>query len=182
MAAWEAELDELVRRRGAVLVGYAALLCGDRHQAEDLVQDALVKVFAGARRRGPADNLEGYVRRTVLTTYLDAYRRRARWAGLRHMVGSAERGPAPEDTVVAREDLAVALRGLPPRERACVVLRFYDDLTVGEIGRVLGVSDGAVKRYLSDGVHRLEERMGPLPDSRAALDTHAVPVVLRRTR
>ncbi|HMO11054.1 MAG TPA: sigma-70 family RNA polymerase sigma factor, partial [Actinotalea sp.] len=156
MPTWETELDELVRTRGGALVGYATLLCGDRREAEDLVQDALVKVFAAARRRGRVDNLEGYVRAAVLSTHLDAYRRRRRWSGLRHLAGTPERVAPADDAVADRADLAAALRTLPPRELACVVLRFYDDLPVAEIAGALGLSEGSVKRYLSDGVHRLE--------------------------
>ncbi len=58
--------------------------------------------------------------------------------------------------------MVTALRGLPPQQRACVVLRFYEDLTVAEIAHHLAVSEGAVKRYLSLGVHRLEGLLGPI--------------------
>lgn len=192
MADWEAELADLVRDRGTVLVGYAYLLCGDRREAEDLVQDALVKTFARSRqaRRGDRDgiapagtqNLEGYVRRAVLTTYLDGFRRRRRWAALRHLAVEPEEVVAHEDDTVDREDLAVALRTLPPRERACVVLRFYEDWTVAQIADALSLSHGSVKRYLSDGVHRLEDSLGLLPRSRAELDGEELAVEVRRTR
>jgi len=85
MAQWEQALDELVRTRGTALVGYAYLLCGDRREAEDLVQDALVRTFARGRLTEAAA-LEGYVRRTLLNTYLDGFRRRRRWAAVRHLV------------------------------------------------------------------------------------------------
>lgn len=190
MAAWEAELAELVRARGAALVGYAYLLCGDRGEAEDLVQDALVRTFARGRRSWPgaggADNLEGYVRRAVATTYLDGFRRRRRWAALRHLAGEAEGLAEPQDSVVEREAVAVALRALPPRERACVVLRFYEDWTVAQVADALGVSSGTVKRYLSDGVHALEAALGPMPATRRDAATEEIveelEVDLRGTR
>jgi len=104
VARWDDELGDLVARRGRALNGYAYLLCGDAQQAEDLVQDALVKVFSQLRRpwRGrPAPvrtvdldadppgrpeivSTEGYVRSAILTLYLDGYRRRRRWTGVRH--------------------------------------------------------------------------------------------------
>lgn len=194
MAGWEAALADLVRDRGAVLVGYAYLLCGDRREAEDLVQDALVRTFARGRRArggdspggreglGGTQNLEGYVRRAVLTTYLDGFRRRRRWAALRHLAVEPEGVVAHEDDAVDREDLAVALRTLPPRERACVVLRFYEDWTVAQIADALSLSQGSVKRYVSDGVHRLEDSVGLLPRSRAELDGEELAVEVRRTR
>ena len=169
MAAGEAGLAELVRTRGAALVGYAYLLCGDRGEAEDLVQDALVKTFSRGRRsaRGGADdvaNLEGYVRRAVLTTYVDGFRRRRRWLALRHLAGEPEQVADHGDDAVDRDLLAIALRELPRRERTCVVLRFYEDWTVAQIADALSLSQGSVKRYLSDGVHRLEDVLGLLPD------------------
>lgn len=178
MAAWEQELDALVRARGTALVGYAYLLCGDRREAEDLVQDSLVKTFARGRAGLRADNLEGYLRRAVLTTYLDGFRRRRRWAAVRHLVASPEQTAGHDEAVGDRADLAVALAGLAPRERACVVLRFYEDLPVAAIAGALSLSEGAVKRYLSDGVRRLEAAMGPMPATRAALADDDVAVTL----
>ncbi len=183
MAGWEAELADLVRDRGAALVGYAYLLCGDRREAEDLVQDALVKTFTRGRHTGRgADNVEGYVRRAVLTTYVDGFRRRQRWAALQHLAGAPDRVAGHDEVAADREDLAVALRSLPQRERACVVLRFYEDWTVAQIADALALSTGSVKRYLSDGVHRLEDALGPLPASRAELGAEELPVDVGRTR
>src|SRR5690606_20016391 len=69
----------------------------------------------------------------------------------------------PEAGAVDRIDVAAALRELSPRERACVVLRFYEDLTVPDIADALALSQGSVKRYLSDGVRRMESLLGPMP-------------------
>lgn len=167
MAAWEQSLDELVRHRGSALVGYAYLLCGDRREAEDLVQDALVKTYARGRATDPA-NVEGYVRRAVLNTYLDGFRRRRRWAAMRHLVATDDSRPGPEQASADRMDVRAALDSLSPRERACVVLRFYEDMTVAAISEHLAVSQGSVKRYLSDGVRRMESLLGPMPSAHAA--------------
>src|SRR5665647_775206 len=170
MAAWEESLQELVRTRGTALVGYAYLLCGDRREAEDLVQDALVKTYARGRVGTHPDNVEGYVRRAILSTFLDGFRRRKRWAAVRHLVTTDDAAPGHEAAVEARMDVRAALDALSPRERACVVLRFYDDLTVARIADQLSLSEGAVKRYLSDGVHRMEALLGPVVASRARRD------------
>ncbi|HEY3544729.1 MAG TPA: sigma factor-like helix-turn-helix DNA-binding protein, partial [Propionicimonas sp.] len=69
-----------------------------------------------------------------------------------------------------RLDVMSALRDLPRQQRACVVLRFYEDLTVAEIADHLGVSQGAVKRYLSMGVHALERTLGPVSDAAATIE------------
>ena len=167
MAAWEQSLDDLVRHRGSALVGYAYLLCGDRREAEDLVQDALVKTYTRGRTTDPT-NVEGYVRRAVLNTYLDGFRRRKRWAALRHLVATDDSHAGPEQSSTDRLDVHAALAALSPRERACVVLRFYEDMTVAAIAENLAVSQGSVKRYLSDGVRRMESLLGPMPDAHAA--------------
>lgn len=185
MAAWEQSLHDLVSTRGAALVSYAYLLCGDRREAEDLVQDALVKTFARGRLGTEPANVEGYVRRAILTTYLDGFRRRRRWAAVRHLVEPESSTPGPEQTVGDHVDIQAALRALSPRERACVVLRFYEDLTVARIADELALSEGAVKRYLSDAVHRMEHLLGPVAstpdDDHADIDVHVV-TTPRRTR
>jgi len=167
-AGWEQRLHELVAARGPALVGYAYLLCGDRREAEDLVQDALVKTFTRARSGTDLENLEAYVRRAVLTTYLDGFRRRRRWAAVRHLAGEEEHDPGPEGAVGDRLAVRQALGSLSSRERACVVLRFYDDLTVPAIAERLDISEGAAKRYLSDGVRRLEAVLGSVEETPAA--------------
>jgi RNA polymerase sigma-70 factor (ECF subfamily) len=162
MAEWEQSLDALVRSRGTALVGYAYLLCGDRREAEDLVQDALVKTYSRGRVATRPANVEGYVRRAILTTYLDGFRRRKRWAAIRHLAEQGEATPGPELASGDRLDIRAALDALGPRERACVVLRFYQDMTVARIADELSLSEGTVKRYLSDGVHRIQALLGPV--------------------
>lgn len=154
--SWEDELDEFARVRGPALVGYGYLLTGGLHAAQDLVQDAFVRTFARHRAGTDAEKIEAYVRQAMLNIYRDAYRKRRTWFGVRPLV--AERAAyGPPDVVAAdRVDVHAALGRLSPRERACIVLRHYDDLTVPEIASRLAVSEGAVKRYLSDARMRLE--------------------------
>lgn len=161
MPDWNDDLHELVRTRHRALIGYAYLLCGNTREAEDLVQDALVKVYTP--RSTPATEVsEGYVRRAILTIYLDLYRRRRRWSGIKHLVGIADRVESKDGAVADQVDVAVALDALTPRQRACVVLRYFEDLTVPQIASALGCADGTVKRHLFDAHALLAERLGPL--------------------
>ncbi len=159
---WQDELTTLATRRGGALVGYAYLLCGDLPRAHDLVQEALVRSWSRPARVLGAQATEGYVRRAVLHAFLDEHRRERSWAGRRHL--AAIPAVALDTTARTDDQLVVqdALAGLPPRERACVVLRFYDDLTVPELARRLGISEGAAKRYLFDALGRLEKKLGPV--------------------
>ncbi|MFD6093743.1 RNA polymerase sigma factor [Oerskovia sp. NPDC060338] len=204
MATWDDELAALTAQRGQALTGYAYLLCGNRRDAEDVVQDALVKVFSRLRGRGPTASrqpaptspsggtrlftlddaprseaerpvahLEGYVRRAILTLYLDGYRRRRSWLGLRHLVGQRESVPGPEAPASARADTAKALAGLTPRQRACVVLRYYEDLTVPRIAEELGCAEGTVKRHLSDAMTVMQQTLGAAAPAVPALPVDA---------
>lgn len=166
VADWEHVLDVLVRERGTALVRYAALLTGGTAEAEDLVQEALVRAFGQGRPLRETAAAEAYVRRAILTVFLDGYRRRQRWGGVRHLLVRAETTDGPERASTERLDVHAALATLRPRLRACVVLRFYDDLTVAEIASRLGLADGTVKRYLSDAIDVLERVLGPMPRAR----------------
>lgn len=171
MADWERTLEVLVRDRGPALVRYAYLLTGDVAGAEDLVQDAVVATFVRRGQLRDPGAAESYVRRTILTTFVDGTRRGRRFRDVRHLLVRADSHEGPERGVQERTDVVAALADLPPRVRACVVLRFYEDLTIAEIARELALSDGAVKRYLSDGTRTLERRLGPVQDD---VETHVV--------
>lgn len=157
---WEAVVARLVNERGDALTRYATLVCGNRQDAADLVQDALVKTFGRLRNGFTIASAEAYVRRVILNTHLDAGRRSGRWRRIRHLEAVPE-ADAPKDAETdSRIDVAGELARLSPRERACVVLRYYDDLKVDDIAATLGLSAGAVKRYLSDGLGKLRLSLG----------------------
>ena len=162
--SWEDELDEFARTRGPALVGYGYLLTGELHAAQDLVQDAFVRTFARHRAGTDAARLEAYVRQAMLNIYRDSYRKRRRWYGVRPLVAERTTYGPPDAVAADKVDVHNALAHLSPRERACVVLRHYEDLTVPDIADRLGLSEGSVKRYLSDA----RARLGPLLDD----DTH----------
>ncbi len=155
---------ELARRRGDALVRFAYLLTGDVAAAQDLVQDALVKVFVRFRDQPDVEIAEAYVRRAIVTLHIDDARRRRHLARLRHLVATPD--TAAGDDTAAHLDLHTALATLAPQERTAVVLRYFDDLTVPEIAEQMGLAQGTVKRYLHNAIGRLEQRLGPMPSLR----------------
>lgn len=169
-------LADLARDRGTALTRYAFLLTGNSAAAQDLVQDAFVKVFARSRRGFAPDVAEAYVRQTILTLYIDGYRRRRSWANVRHLFAVADTDAGPDSVTADRLDVRSALEQLAPQERASIVLRFYEDLTVPEIAAQMQVSPGSIKRYLSNAIHKLEAIVGPMPGVHDTSDT-VVPVV-----
>lgn len=161
MPDWHDELSTLVHERHKALVGYAYLLTGRTKEAEDLVQDALVKTYTRKSTPEPG-GAEAYVRRTILTLYLDGYRRRRRWSGIRHLVGSPEQTDGHESTTADQVDVAAALDALTPRQRSAIVLRYFEDLTVPQIAEQMGCSVGTVKRHIFDAHATLQGRLGDL--------------------
>ncbi len=171
--AWEDDLEAFVRERGDALVGYAYLLTGHLPTAEDLVQEGLVRTWNRRRTGTDVAWLEAYVRRCIFNAYLDEHRRGRRWRSVAHMVATVEAvpGSGPDAEAADRTTVLAALTHLTPRERACVVLRFYEDLTVHEIAARLDLSDGAVKRYLFNA----NRTLAPVLGAQDALTTEDVP-------
>lgn len=180
MSDWARTLDALLRERGAALFGYAYVLTGSATAAEDLLQDALVRTFRSGRGSRDINAAHAYVKKAITSAFIDEGRRaavRPRLADAGH--GSVE--PVADDVagqVGDAADLHRALLLLPPRERACVVLRYLEDMPIASVAAELGLAVGSVKRYLSDGVARLRE-LNPGVDLSQA-DT--VPVTEGRSR
>ncbi|MEY9874130.1 RNA polymerase sigma factor (sigma-70 family) [Streptacidiphilus sp. MAP12-33] len=177
MAEWSELLAELVEARGTELNRYGFLLCGDRAEGADLFQDALVRVFTHPKGGWTVRDVEGYVRRTMLNRYLDLYRRRHRLRLLLPRLsggGQSEVVPDHGEGADRRLDLLAAIGDLTPRQRACVVLRFYEDLPVAEVAHRMRLSQGTVKRHLSDATARMFARMSESrPDHPPAADGDA---------
>lgn len=145
---------EFVAVKRASLVRSAYLLCGDADEAEDLVQGALVKAVGVWRRI--ADNPEPYLRRVVVNDHISRWRRHR---GREQTVASVpDRAVAAPDRDLSLA-LDAALGSLAPRQRAVVVLRYYEDLTERETAELLGVSVGTVKSQARDALARLRERV-----------------------
>ena len=160
MARWEPVLDEVMRERSPRLLAYARLLTGNDAEAQDVLQDALVRAFSRGRAFDNANLAESYVRRAIPSVFIDRLRKRkaAERAHDRDVAIGGRDVFTPDRDVVM--DVRAALAALPPQERACVVLRFYDDLTVPQIAAQLRLAEGTVKRYLSDASGKLTQLLG----------------------
>jgi RNA polymerase sigma-70 factor (sigma-E family) len=145
------DFREFFASRSAALLRTAYLLTGDRQHAEDLLQTALMRCYA---RWSRVESPEAYVRRALVTT-ATGWRRR-RWQGEVPTADLPEDATADEVTPVdVRADVLRLLAQLGPRQRAVVVLRFYEDRSESEVAALLGVSVGTVKSQASRGLARL---------------------------
>ena len=147
-------LDALVAERGDALLATATLLVGSRTAGEDLLQLALERVMRHwSRVRGDP---EAYVRRTLYHLAVDEWRARRR----RPRAVVLDRDPAVDDATAQihlRHALVGALGLLPPRQRAVLVLRYWEQLSEAEAAETLGCSVGTVKSSASRGLARLRE-------------------------
>ena len=166
---WEQVVERLVAERGDALTRYAYFVSGNQEDAADLVQDALVKTFGRLRNGFSVASAEAYVRRAILNTHLDSGRRRTRWRRIAHLEAVPDIEDSSTDATDSRIDLHGELQKLTPRERACLVLRYYDDLKVDDIAETLELSPGAVKRYLSDALSKMALHLAA-PDSPLSSD------------
>ncbi len=156
----DAEFTELVHASWASLYRTAYLLVGERGLAEDLVQTALAKTYASWGRVRDVSAAPAYARTAVVNTASSWFRRKE-WRNERPTEvlpepDGARDGPDPTD----RPALVDALAQLAPRQRAAVVLRYYEDLTVAETARALDCSEGTVKSQTYDGLARLRTLLG----------------------
>jgi RNA polymerase sigma-70 factor (sigma-E family) len=158
------DFEHFVAARSAALLRTAYLLTGHHQDAEDLVQAALVKAVAAWPRI--TGDPEPYVRKIMVRENISRWRRR-RWREV--YVDRMPDVSHPEVDVSGRLQLAGALAGLAPRQRAVIVLRYYEDLTERETAELLGVSVGTVKSQARDALARLrtilpEQQSVPVAD------------------
>ncbi|MFC9329139.1 SigE family RNA polymerase sigma factor [Kitasatospora sp. NPDC057015] len=157
-----ATFEEFAATRAARLFQIAYLMCGDWHQAQDLVQTTLAKMYAvwDRLRRGEEDPaLDAYARKVLLRCYLS--HRRLRRSG-EIAVADVPDSPASLDDLTGpgtelRLTLVSALRQLPPRNRAVVVLRYLEDHSIEAVADMLGTSQAAVKGLSTRSLSRLRE-------------------------
>ncbi|WP_034608811.1 RNA polymerase sigma factor [Cellulomonas sp. URHD0024] len=154
---WEPLLEQLVRERYARLLARAYLLVGSGGDAEDLVQEALLATFGGRARLRSVEAAEQYVRRAIVSRFVDRLRRDGRERTAHVEASRLASVQTPQDVST---ELESALALLPPRERACVVLRHVEVMSVAETAEQLGLSEGAVKRYTFDGIRTLNSTLG----------------------
>ena len=134
-AEQEDRFQEFVRARWSHLVRTAYLLTGDAHHAEDLTQTALAKAYRSWRRVSGSDNPEAYVRRMLVTCNSDRFRKRRVKEALTDAPPDGRGGTRPWRGSRSAGSLLGALAQLPPRQRAVVVLRYWEDLSEAEVGR-----------------------------------------------
>ncbi|KUJ67805.1 RNA polymerase subunit sigma-24 [Streptomyces albus subsp. albus] len=156
--------EEFVAARGPRLLRIAWLLTGDAHLAEDLLQTVLAKVWPRWHRIVGEDP-EAYVRKALVNTHTSWWRRR--WRGEVPHEDLPEQAAAadPFAAVDLEQSLAAAVRRLPVRQRAVVVLRYFEDLSVADTARVLGCGPGTVK---SQAVKALRSLRAQLPEPEPA--------------
>ncbi|WP_151082516.1 SigE family RNA polymerase sigma factor [Nocardioides cynanchi] len=143
--------EEFVAARRGALLRTAYLLTGSHHDAEDLVQTTLLRVVPKWGRISTSP--EAYVRKVLARESV------TRWRGRRWRERSTAHLPEPTATEPTDDRMALrdALATLSPRQRAVLVLRYYDDLTEPATAEVLGISVGTVKSHARDGLARLRE-------------------------
>jgi len=170
----DVDFSEYVAARQQALLRTAYVLTGDRYSAEDLLQTALAKAYLSWGRLREPRAADGYVRRIMVNEHISwwrrAWRRRETSTDVlpepRRDGGSAAAGfggAAVDGTETSGERDAIwtLVQTLPPRQKAAVVLRFYEDLSEAETARVLGVSVGTVKSQTSRALAALRSRMAP---------------------
>ncbi|MGX7669740.1 SigE family RNA polymerase sigma factor [Plantactinospora sp. DSM 117369] len=163
------EFREFVAVRSAALLRTAYLLAGDWATAEDLLQTALTKTYLAWKRLGEIEAVEPYARRVLINTATSWWRRR--WHGERPTEVLPER-PAPDqiEEQLERDRLWRHVRTLPVRQRAVLVLRFYEDLSEAQTAALLDISPGTVKSQTSRALSTLRRRLGAEADSRVPQD------------
>jgi RNA polymerase sigma-70 factor (sigma-E family) len=156
-------VERLLAERGQHLMRAAVALTGSRADGEDLLQAALERLLRSRRRVDT--NLEGYLRRTLYNLAADGWRRRGRWrdrlAEFRSQARAAGTRSADVTEVDLRDALVRLLQQLPPRQRAVVVLRYWEQRTEAETAALLGCTEGTVKSTAARGLRRLRELAGP---------------------
>ena len=175
----EAYVDAALPR----LMAAAMSLTGNRHDAEDLVQDTVAKVLVHWSRVERADSADAYVRKVMVNTFVSGKRRRSAREVVSHELVTADRvgqrsgGVAtPED----RDEMWRLLATLAPRQRAVLVLRYYDDLPDAAIAEVLGCSAVSVRVTAHKALGRLRERAPALGESPPCPEPTAVAVTTPR--
>jgi len=156
-ATREREFREFAEARQAQLRRSAYLLCGDWYEAQDLTQTTLLKMYTAWGRLDRDGNIDAYARVVMTRTYIDLHRR-GRWR--EEPVGEVPEHAGEEVSPDLRLTLRGALTRLPPRYRAVLVLRFWEDWSVEQTAEALRISTGTVKSQSARGLARLRELVG----------------------
>ena len=159
----EAAVRALYEERHAELVRFATFIMGDVHAAEDVTQEAFVRVYDAWDRLEDHDRVVAYLRATIVN--LSRGRHRRRLVAERKQPPHLMAVPSAEDDAmsrVGRSAVLAAVSALPSRQRACVVMRHWLRMTEGEIAATLKVSVGSVRTHNKRGLETLERKLGAL--------------------
>jgi RNA polymerase sigma-70 factor (sigma-E family) len=166
------DFDEFVAAGVDDLLRTAYLIVWDQAEAEDLVQECLLKVARRWPRVRRMQQPRAYARRVLVNLALDGARGRARRRGeLESAVAADPIAVDPLPAFDVRDELLQALGQLPARQRAVLVLRYFNDLTEAQVAEVLGCPPGTVKSSASRGLARLREALQPVQSNTGA-STH----------
>src|SRR4051794_11284397 len=154
-----AVLEALLADKGEDLLRTAILLAGGRAEGEDLLQSALERVIK--RWRWIRGDPEGYLRRTLHHLAINGWRAKLAWRARLGLLAAPAAAPDMADAVDQRDRVVRLLRQLPPRQRAAVVLRYWEDLTEAETAKAMNCSVGTVKSAASRGLGKLRELSAP---------------------
>ncbi len=156
----DAEFMAFVRDRSLALRRTAYLLCGDWSSGDDLVQESLAKVYVAWPRIGAQQAAFSYTRTTMLRTYLNEKRKWRREV----IFEDVPEHPTDDRDTALTVTLSGLLRELPSKQRAVLVLRFYQDLSVPQIAQELGIPEGTVKSQISRGLATMRVQLSE-PDA-----------------
>jgi len=150
--------SDLVTARSTSLFRTAYLMVGDHQLAQDLLQEALVKTLIAWPRLRNHHNVEAYTRRIIVTTSI-SWRRRRSFHERPTGVLPERVEPDRAETVVTHDAVIAALLSVPPRQRAAIVLRYYEDLTEAQTAEAMGCAVGTVKSQVAAGLAKLRGRL-----------------------
>ncbi|MER7470798.1 SigE family RNA polymerase sigma factor [Micromonospora sp. NPDC000018] len=153
------DFDDYVRARGAALVRLGRLLTGDRHRGEDLAQEVLARAFVRWNRIS-AVNPEAYVRRMLVNAAITRWRRLSSRESVVVDIGDSASRMDLESEVVERDVLWRHVRQLPAKQRAAIVLRYYEDLDDVSIAGLLGCSTVTVRTQVKRALATLRGKVG----------------------
>jgi RNA polymerase sigma-70 factor (sigma-E family) len=136
----------------------AYLLGGDEHQADDLVQETITKLYARWPRISAVDNVDAYTHTMLVRAFLDEKRRG--WWRVRLFGSPPERAASVAGAAEDRAMLRGALAKVAPRQQAVLVLRYLCDQSVSEVAEILGCSEGTIKSQTTHGLNSLRKILG----------------------
>lgn len=158
----DALVAEMFALEGASLVRLARLFCDDRDAAEDLVQEGFIRLHRSAGSIRDIGRAPAFLRSIVINLARDHNRRGLMSLRHRNTADRWEVPPEPDDHAVADEEseaVLAALRSLPERQRACLVLHYYQELSIAEVADTLRISKNSVKTHCRRGLASLESRL-----------------------